>query len=890
MIVSRTNKRRRGTILPLIVLNTVAMCGLVAMAVDLGLIALAKTQLQNAVDAGAVAGARSLDGTSTQNLGAISATTPNNTAMDTAYRTTLANQVLGATLNAGTVATGTPADSYSSTNLTIQFGAWHYSTTTQLFTPTFPPVAPDNYNLCQVSATYPLQTTFAPAFQAINPAFNSIFNVTAQCVAAHRPRDVCIILDYSGSMNNESDLWNNEAYLDNGLTNNTNGMTWPQPSNPNWTSNNVETVYPLFGHYAMEKNYNDYPHYANLLSPTADASSALSGSPLIGKSNVSISVLGVPAMVNDYYSNNRGAGVLYGFSSSPDNYAYGNTKTQGDNYLPKKGLTIVTGTNPTPPATFAQTVADVTGGTAVDANFETNGYKGYNGGDTFQGYTVGPRYWGKTFFVWPPDPTNDWRKKFFFESDGVTPCDDNTFLFSAASPGYNDPPGNYVINYKAILNWIVNTGANPFPTQMRSGNLIFYDAIPTDVPASAYDHTQLNSNITTSLTAASQNQRFWKEYIDYVLGVWRAPTGSIQHVQTPSCSIGPDYMFGTTQINSKPTDGHYMNYTDNPWRPRHRLWFGPMTMIQFLSDTGLLPGTAHDISMYPMKNGVGGALVDIQNNHPNDIVSMLLFSRPQFNNDNPGTGAFNTPQYNLTNDYASMINSLWLPPNTSSSDARMWDPNGLNTPRAHGDYNANTTSVYGFMMAYNQFCSSSAVQTAGVGGLGRKGATRLIIYETDGMANEDALPASGFNNIGAYNSYWNILPGQTINGGGYNQTNLLQAVEGICNKDDGTPFRALASGLPAPPSYPGFATINKPVIVHCIAFGAIFEVPSSIQTSSITLLQDISSIGGTTFPSSSTDPANGFKWCIGTIDQRRNRLKQAFLDILDSSVPVSLIQ
>ena len=63
-------------------------------------------------------------------------------------------------------------------------------------------------------------------------------------------------------------------------------------------------------------------------------------------------------------------------------------------------------------------------------------------------------------------------------------------------------------------------------------------------------------------------------------------------------------------------------------RPRHRFWFGPMTLIQFLSDTGRLPGTAHDISMVAAKLGVAGALTDIQNNHPNDLVAMLLFNRP----------------------------------------------------------------------------------------------------------------------------------------------------------------------------------------------------------------------------------------------------------------------
>jgi hypothetical protein len=56
------------------------------------------------------------------------------------------------------------------------------------------------------------------------------------------------------------------------------------------------------------------------------------------------------------------------------------------------------------------------------------------------------------------------------------------------------------------------------------------------------------------------------------------------------------------------------------------------------------------------------------------------------------------------------------------------------------------------------------------------------------------------------------------------------------------------------------------------------------------VLQEISTVGGTVFPSSSTDPANGFKWCIGTLAQRQSKLQQAFLNFLDSSVPVSLIQ
>src|SRR5262249_18156040 len=287
-----------------------------------------------------------------------------------------------------------------------------------------------------VTVKYDVNTPFARAFGMIDPSFNSVFTVTSTAQAAHRPRDVCIVLDYSGSMNNESDLWNNEAYLDNGLTTTTSGYKWPQPSNPNLTSNNVETVYPQFGHYAgssataQSNNGNDYSDYSqnpNLLCPKLHPTSPLYNSGLIGKCNVSVSVAGIPAVVNDFYKSDRGAGtVQYAFTSWPDSYAAGTDSAQGDNYLKK-------GTGSSLPC--AATVQDVTGpGTSYDSTWETNGYVGRQDAagttiSSFKGYTLGPRYWGKTFFIWPPDPTNDWRKKFFFKDDGTTPLDDNTKLF-----------------------------------------------------------------------------------------------------------------------------------------------------------------------------------------------------------------------------------------------------------------------------------------------------------------------------------------------------------------------------------------------------------------------------------------------------------------------------
>ena len=80
------------------------------------------------------------------------------------------------------------------------------------------------------------------------------------------------------------------------------------------------------------------------------------------------------------------------FARSPDSYA---TTPGGDDYLRTNNHTAG---NP-----YAHTVNSVLSGVAgKDLSFERNGYQSYV--TDFKGYTEGPGYWGKTFFVWPPDP------------------------------------------------------------------------------------------------------------------------------------------------------------------------------------------------------------------------------------------------------------------------------------------------------------------------------------------------------------------------------------------------------------------------------------------------------------------------------------------------------
>jgi Flp pilus assembly protein TadG len=796
----------RGAILPLTAISIIGLCGFLALSIDLGMLAVARAQVQDAADAAAICGARSLIGSQTNYVA-------NSTASAIAQATR--NTVLGTNIAPAEVA--------------VVQGTWHYNYATQTFSPEFPPGANENYNLTQVTITHTYNTTFAAVIGV------PTMTVHATSTAAHRPRDVAMVLDYSGSMNNESDLWNCESYLGSYLN----------------TPNNPDPIFPQWGPYA--------PSFSPLATLQCTANSNL-----VGLCNVTAPVDGIPAIVTNLFQNSRGEPAQAAFSAAPSTVT--STAPAGDQYLPKKNTT-----------TTALTWSQITG----SQNTAFTGYAAHQG-NVFYGYQEGPGYWGKTFFMWPPDPNaaNDWRKKFFFLSNGSTPCNNNLMLWSS-SGAWNNPTGNYVINYKAILNWIVNTGTNPFPSQLRAGNVLYYSAIPTDVPASAYTWSNLNTAIT------NQDQRFWKEYIDFTLGVWNDPTGTVQTPGNPSCSYGPDFTAGTSTSGQYVTitgpDSLYAGQTwigpnDNPKRPRHRFWFGPATMIQYMLDTGLLPGTAQDISMIAAKLGIQGALQDIQNNHPNDLVSLIMFSRPQYSGDPANMGQFSQPQVSLTSNYNNLINALWYPPNSGTNDVRPWDPNGMQTPRAHGDYDSNTASSYGLMLAYNQFSSSTTLQAAGIGGWGRKGAEKLVVFETDGMAN--VASTVGTVNNGSYNSYYNTPPLATI------------SVSGNSADTDAINVATVLTSLNTTNSpIPGFSTTTDKVTIQCIVFGAIFEpdASGSDQSDAVSLMQSISTLGNTVFPSSSTDPVNGYKWCIGTLAQRQAKMQTAFTTVMDDEISIILV-
>ncbi len=137
----RHAKRSRGAILPLTAIALVGLCGFVALAVDVGMLAIARAQAQDAADAAAVAGARSLNGSTGSNL---TGATANATSQATR------NTILGTQIGSSEVA--------------VQHGTYHYNYTSQTFYPEFPPGANENYNLSQVTINHTFSTCLRRRF------------------------------------------------------------------------------------------------------------------------------------------------------------------------------------------------------------------------------------------------------------------------------------------------------------------------------------------------------------------------------------------------------------------------------------------------------------------------------------------------------------------------------------------------------------------------------------------------------------------------------------------------------------------------------------------------------------------------------------------------------
>jgi hypothetical protein len=527
---------------------------------------------------------------------------------------------------------------------------------------------------------------------------------------------------------------------------------------------------------------------------------------------------------------------------------------------------------------------------------------------------MGPGYYGKTFYMWPPDPrtpsngTNtmplaagastgptstavangyvpgDWRQRFF-----KSPDTDNSKFWDSTGvwQGKGNPVGPQP-DYTAVIQWILS-GPQVFPPNLSCGRVQYYTSIPTTIPD----------------TGGSPDQVFWRNYIDYVLGTGSFSEGEFLYGRNWSTSwtnpkTSATLTYGATKISplanllnpatvtyNGTAIKQYMNSGDMPRHPRAHFWFGPLTMVAFMqpysggidyltagfAGTSGMPGSCHEAQSWELKAAVQSALNDIKNNHPNDWTALIFF------NTNPG---YNQPRSPLGNDYAGAQLYLWYPfrINNASPSTYLSDPTQM--IRA---YNVNGSSLADFSsaciipvatggtdydmplkVAFNQFSANPSAASAG--GKGRIGATKLVIFESDGFVNNQA--GGTFIANGPNQSYYSDN-NSIVNIGGVSNGDTTAAV-GVVNN-----LRSTAHGW------------GNQCKVHCIGFGDLLEptAPAGSRNLAIQSLTSLQIAGGTTIAGNQIEP---YKLVTGTYQNRIDSLRNAFQRILQSGLQVALTQ
>src|SRR5436305_5686969 len=94
-----TGAERSGAVLPLVAVCFIIVFGFVALAIDLGIMAIGRNQAQNAADSAATAGARAFTGDSSNNY--------NYTAVpNAAFLAAANNRILNKAISAPAISTG----------------------------------------------------------------------------------------------------------------------------------------------------------------------------------------------------------------------------------------------------------------------------------------------------------------------------------------------------------------------------------------------------------------------------------------------------------------------------------------------------------------------------------------------------------------------------------------------------------------------------------------------------------------------------------------------------------------------------------------------------------------------------------------------------------------
>jgi hypothetical protein len=981
--------RRRGSLIPLLAVSAISLFAFVALAVDLGMMAVSRTHCQNAADASALSGCRTLNnkpGSVNSDLAKAVKVSKDTVSGGSGIA---GNYHLAAAFTSGQIQkVETGQYLYDPAAGRFRVATWYDVTSSQSVAP-----ATGSWTAIRVSLSTTQPTYFMRVFGV------TAMPMTSTATAVYRPRDIAFVLDMTGS------------------------MAYASTFNYNGVSLNPDTLVPAFGHYGLVNS--------NLV---ATANQANSDGEAISMNNFTITTSGGPPIVRNFYFDPANAsdptasaypvtsntasllnafhrwsppesggdatasppvGVTYDFTGynafhngtesnpkgptpAPYNFATMTDSTGityvGDRYRRADGSVNKTDTTWTGANKAATTAAELLGygvsGTNVyksgttgllttadkfrDPVWEAYGYDlkldgttGYrywktntnNGNpgtaaqfntklaagtagtgldtDRFKGYSMGPGYWGKTFYVWPPDPrwgggtgnpdptspatpdmndpapkdTNgnyicDWRQRFFLTSTGAawgSTANIDASLFRTSGNGVPLAASGYTVNYAAVLKWI-KSGPQALPPNLRAGRVLYYSSIPDDV------------NTGTGGAQVKLDKLFWKNYIDYVLGYGYTSAGYLY-------GRGDSWAGGSTSVysgglgrwagpdGSWPYAKPYMRYADGPNRPRLHLWFGPLSMLDFLTSqaSNWRPGPCPEAQCWQLKAAMNAVIDDVRNNHPNDYVGLVMFA----------SSAYNGIRRPMGQKYASLKNALFYPRSLLdaidagdvSSEVRPYDLSfnsvaGDEIPNASGQTDPNTGLAY----AFNLLSPSSQLASATYGTVkGRRGAAKVVIFETDGVPNSYRGLSSATRTMDptlrGYDTYYpdSGWVGFANNGDAASMSEAIKVVRQIAKPAAAAADPGTDSGLSLP---------NAPARVYPVAFGDLFDPAASpdatFRPAALQFLADVAAAGNTGTAGASTIPGNQI--ITGSYDQRITRLRDCMQRIFQTGVAVVLIE
>jgi len=211
----------------------------------------------------------------------------------------------------------------------------------------------------------------------------------------------------------------------------------------------------------------------------------------------------------------------------------------------------------------------------------------------------------------------------------------------------------------------------------------------------------------------------------------------------------------------------------------------------------------------------------------------------------------------------------------------------------------------GLMVAYNEFNWNG-------GYTGRKGASKIVILETDGVANFKISGTFAAISGGGGNYQWSSIANAGFapvpyNGHPQAMDPAISLAWLIAQDSGGTkawptfPSYTNGTGLQStttPTKWtgltangPGFSTTRSPAKIHTLGFGYLFEptTTSVVKTRALEFLRNIQLAAGQP-QDATTGTIESYKMIVGTYDQRIAAIKQAMERIFQGGIQVALIE